>query len=246
MPALGLPPPALPIAVSPAGSPTPHPHPHPPRYEPEHWRFGDPAGRDTKVNYMRHASGEPALRAPPPTRRCTLMRGGPRCSGSQRSSLQCQLGDGGWRLSAAHPVSTDTCLPPHPHPPPPPGPAPSGQIYGMSRPVARYIAQVRPAPGPPAGAARSARPFLPSWLPLASRITGRCLVRYCSPTRMFGAPHCCSIGKICPCCCAILPPAAPPPCRSSRRRRSAFRSPPRRTRPSCTGMPTRTWRWAPG
>ncbi|KAL4449403.1 hypothetical protein ABPG77_007047 [Micractinium sp. CCAP 211/92] len=27
-------------------------------YEPEHWRFGDPAGRDTKINYMRHASGQ--------------------------------------------------------------------------------------------------------------------------------------------------------------------------------------------
>ena len=26
-------------------------------YEPEHWRFGDPAGRDGKINYLRHASG---------------------------------------------------------------------------------------------------------------------------------------------------------------------------------------------
>eukprot|EP00887_Chlorella_sp_A99_P003159 scaffold9.g3159.t1 len=27
-------------------------------YEPEHWRFGDPAGGDGKINYMRHASGQ--------------------------------------------------------------------------------------------------------------------------------------------------------------------------------------------
>ena len=27
-------------------------------FEPEHWRFGDPAGGDGKINYMRHASGE--------------------------------------------------------------------------------------------------------------------------------------------------------------------------------------------
>lgn len=26
-------------------------------YEPEHWRFGDPAGKDGKINYLRHASG---------------------------------------------------------------------------------------------------------------------------------------------------------------------------------------------
>lgn len=26
-------------------------------YEPEHWRFGDPAGSDGRINYMRHASG---------------------------------------------------------------------------------------------------------------------------------------------------------------------------------------------
>ncbi|EFN59688.1 hypothetical protein CHLNCDRAFT_133227 [Chlorella variabilis] len=27
-------------------------------YEPEFWRFGDPAGKENKVNYMRHASGQ--------------------------------------------------------------------------------------------------------------------------------------------------------------------------------------------
>ena len=26
-------------------------------YEPEYWRFGDPAGTDGRINYMRHASG---------------------------------------------------------------------------------------------------------------------------------------------------------------------------------------------
>ena len=27
-------------------------------YEPEHWRFGDPAGKEDKVNYPRHATGQ--------------------------------------------------------------------------------------------------------------------------------------------------------------------------------------------
>lgn len=31
-------------------------------YEPEHWRFGDPAGKDGKINYLRHASGARAVR----------------------------------------------------------------------------------------------------------------------------------------------------------------------------------------
>ena len=39
-------------------------------YEPEHWRFGDPAGTDGRINYPRHASGGAGgpgrgLRCPP-------------------------------------------------------------------------------------------------------------------------------------------------------------------------------------
>ena len=41
-------------------------------YEPEYWRFGDPAGQDGRINYMRHASGGRAASLKPLLWRCVV------------------------------------------------------------------------------------------------------------------------------------------------------------------------------
>lgn len=87
-------------------------------FEPEHWRFGDPAGKDDKINYMRHASG---------------------------GWVQGRQGRVQGRGSSSD-ISAEVCGQPRacmeaPPPPPRPPRCPAGQIYGLSRPVARFIAQ---------------------------------------------------------------------------------------------------------
>lgn len=36
-------------------------------FEPEYWRFGDPASAEGQINYMRHASGQVRSLSPPQT-----------------------------------------------------------------------------------------------------------------------------------------------------------------------------------
>ena len=124
-------------------------------YEPEHWRFGDPAGKEDKVNYPRHATG---------------------------------------------------------------------QIYGLSRPVARYIAQVR-------------RGAVAGWV-----VAGWAVWRGGGEEGETALP--CASGG---CCCLPAGPLARPlttalpGCPPTWPSLAACR-----TRPFCTAMPTRTSRWGPG
>lgn len=132
----------------------------------------------------------------------------------------------------------------------------AGQIYGMSRPVARYIAQVRPLPVASADAACAACQFLSSTGAAHGTVAARSLLDApwwhspltCLPrvsllrfdTRLV---HLVSRGRATSVCGSGSRPCAEPRCAAAAR---ACSSPPRRTRPSCTGMPTRTWRWVPG
>lgn len=71
-------------------------------YEPEHWRFGDAAGADGKINYMRHATGAWAAGRPAGPCGCAFLWIYSLLGG-------CVERGGGRRLQACRPAGRQVC-----------------------------------------------------------------------------------------------------------------------------------------